>query len=152
MSVSIIDGTIEAADLKRATGKVRIYRSIAIRRAGGQIEEVKKPVVHADLGPLVEPGTTGRFYLFKSIDHRGIHAVRPQGGAPIFRYPRTNELAGLGLTLFAAAWIAMGMAYMGDVSIFAPVVFVLGALIWAVNWQLRRSAERQFADDNGGMI
>lgn len=152
MSVSIIDGTVESADLKRATGKVRIYRSIVIRRAGGQAEEVKKPIVHTDLAAHVEPGTSGRFYLFKSIDHRGIHAVRPQGGSPVFRYPRTNELVGMGLALFAVAWIALSMTYAGDVSIFALIVLVLGALAWIVNWQLRRSAERQFADDNGGMI
>ncbi len=152
MSVSIIDGTVESADLRRATGKVRVYRSIAIRRAGGQVEEVKKPLVHADLAPLVEPGTSGRFYLFKSIDHRGIHAVRPQGGSPVFRYPRTNELIGMGLTLFTAIWIAISMNYLGGLPIFALIGFVIGLMVWVVNWQLRRSAERQFADDNGGMI
>lgn len=152
MSVSIIDGTIESADLRRATGKVRIYRNIRLRRADGQIEDVKKPIVHADLGPLVEPGTSGRFYLFKSIDHRGIYAVRPQGGTPVFRYPRNNELIGMGLTLFTVAWIAISLNYIGDFSIFALLGFVIGAMVWVVNWQLRRSAERQFADDNGGMV
>lgn len=152
MSVSIIDGTIESVDLKRATGKTRIYRSILIRRADGQAEEVRKPIVHADLAPHVEPGKSGRFYLFKSIDHRGIHAVRPQGGGAVFRYPRANELIGMGLTLFTAAWIAISMNFMGGFSVFALLGFLIGAMVWVVNWQLRRSAERQFADDNGGMI
>ncbi len=152
MSVSIIDGTIESADLKRATGKVRIYRTITVRRANGQVEEVTKPIVHADLGPLLEPGASGRFYLFKSIDHRGIHAVRPQSGAPVFRYPRNNELIGMGLTIFTAIWIAISLNYLGGISIFALLGFVIGLVVWVVNWQLRRSAERQFADDNGGMI
>ncbi|MBX3560705.1 MAG: hypothetical protein KF780_02725 [Sphingomonas sp.] len=152
MGVSIIDGAIEAADLKRATGRVRIYRSITIRRGDGQTEEVKKPIVHADLTPHVEPGKSGRFYLFQSIDHRGIHAVRPHGGAPVFRYPRTNELAGMGLTLFTAVWIAISLNYIGDFSIFALLGFLIGATVWVLNWRLRRSAERQYADDNGGMI
>ncbi len=152
MSVSIIDGIIESADLKRATGKMRVYRSIIIRRTNGQTEEVKKPIVHADLGPLVEPGTSGRFYLFKSIDHRGIHAVRPQGGTPVLRYPRSNELIGMGLTIFTALWIAFSLHFLDGFSIFALPGFVIGLMVWVVNWQLRRSAERQFADDNGGML
>lgn len=152
MSVSFIDGTIETADLRRATGKVRIYRSMTFRRADGRIEELRKPIVHADLAPLVEPGASGRFYLFRSIDHRGVHAVRPPGGAPVFRYPRNNELIGMGLTIFTAIWIAISLNYIGDISIFALLGFAIGLMVWVVNWQLRRSAERQFADDNGAMI
>ncbi len=152
MSVSIIDGTIESADLKRATGKARIYRGIVIRRADGRAEEVRKPIVHADLAAYVEPGTSGRFYLFKSIDHRGIHGVRPQGGDPVFRYPRTNELLGMGVTLFTAIWIAISLSALGGLPIFALLAFVIGLVVWVVNWQLRRSAERQFAGDNGGRL
>ena len=139
-------GTVPGPEIRVRQGGEVFARLIHLAR------EVKKPIVHTDLAAHVEPGTSGRFYLFKSIDHRGIHAVRPQGGSPVFRYPRTNELVGMGLALFAVAWIALSMTYAGDVSIFALIVLVLGALAWIVNWQLRRSAERQFADDNGGMI
>jgi hypothetical protein len=149
MGVSTIDGTIESAELRRSTGKARIYKTIVFRLANGETKTIAKPLAHADLAPHLEPGTSGRFYLFTSIDHRGIHGVRTSGGRAFQAYPRGNETAGLILTIMAVLWVFTSFYLNGDFSILALLMLILGPVVWLVNRNLRIQADRQFRADNG---
>lgn len=149
MSVSIIDGTIESADLKRSAMKLRIYRSIVFRLANGETKTVAKPIVHADLATHLVPGTSGRFYLFSSIDHRGIHGIRTATGQRAYAYPRNNELTGLGLTLFGLFWMVLSYSVPELFSGWIVIVLVIGPLVWLYNWKLRSDAQRQYESDDG---
>lgn len=148
MGVSTIDGTIESAELRRSAAKVRIYKSIVFRLADGETKTIAKPIAHAELAPRLEPGATGRFYLFSSIDHRGIYGVRSSDGQTHYAYPRNNETIGMVLTILAVLWVGMSLYLIGDFSIFALIVLVLGPIVWLVNRNLRTQAERQFQADN----
>ncbi|MDQ8756859.1 hypothetical protein RCO27_11540 [Sphingosinicella sp. LHD-64] len=148
MGVSTIDGTIESAELRRSAAKIRIYKTIVFRLANGETKTIAKPIAHAELAPRLEPGATGRFYLFSSIDHRGIAGVRTSDGQAQFAYPRNNETIGMVLTILAALWVGLSPYFVGDFGIFALIVLILGPIVWLVNRSLRRQAERQFQADN----
>ena len=150
MGVSTIDGTIESAELRRSAARIRIYKTIVFRLANGETKTIAKPIAHADLAPRLEPGASGRFYLFNSIDHRGIAGVRSGDGQALFAYPRNNEKIGMMLTILGVLWVGTSLYFIGDFSIFALVVLILGPIVWLVNRNLRIQAERQFQADNPG--
>lgn len=92
MSVSAIDGTLESVTVKRKTGKIWRIGDLSIRKADGANETiVGVAVVTPEVGAALQPGTTGRFYLYKAIDHKGIHAIRPASGPLVAKFPSTNE-------------------------------------------------------------
>jgi hypothetical protein len=136
-------------DLKRAAAKVRIYRSIVFRLANGQSRTIAKPYVHETLARELAPGTSGRFYLFSSIDHRGLQAMRADDGRAVFAYPKNNEVIGLVLLALSLVWISLSVLLVRDFSLWAAIVFVIAVLVVVVNRTLRVSAERQFAGDAG---
>ncbi len=149
MGVSIIEGTIESADLRRKAARVRIYRSIVFRLADGETRTIAKPIAHPDVAEYLQPGASGRFYLFTSIDHRGLHGVRTAAGAAAYAYPRNNEVVGLVLFLIAILWVGAGILVFQGLPILGTIVLILGALVWIVNRRLRGEAQRQFEADSG---
>jgi hypothetical protein len=91
MSVSIIDGTIEEAVPGRKAMSVRLFKSIVFRLADGSTKTVLKPVVHSEVAGQIQPGTSGRFYLFAAIDHRGLHGLRDDKGHALMHFPRNQR-------------------------------------------------------------
>lgn len=149
MTVSVIDGTIQSAELKRSAMKVRIYKSIVFRLASGETKTLDKPIVHSELAPYLEPGTSGRFYTFTSIDHRGVFAVRANGISHL-HFPKNNEVIGMWLAIIGSAFIALMIWATGDASLLLVISVVLGFFLWLYNASNRRKAERFFAGDSGG--
>lgn len=148
MGVSIIDGTIETAEFRRKAAKVRIYKSIVFRLADGETRTILKPIAHPDVAEHLEPGASGRFYLFTSIDHRGLHGVRTAAGAATYAYPKNNEMVGLVLFLIAIVWVGIGVLAFQGIPVLGAIVLILGAIVWIVNRKLRGEARRQFEADN----
>jgi len=149
MSLSIIDGTIESMDLKRAAAKVRIYRSIVFRLPDGESRTIVKPYVHESLARELAPGTKGRFYLFSSIDHRGVQAMRADDGRALFAYPRSNEVIGLVLLVISGIWVGAMIVIAQGIPVWGAIVLALAIVIVVVNRKLRIDAERQYAADSG---
>lgn len=147
MALSIIDGTIESADLKRTAAKVRIYRSIVFRLPDGETKTIAKPIAHTELGPYLEPGMSGRFYLFTSFDHRGVYGVRTSSGQAHYHFPKNNEVIGMWVTLFAIVAGALMIALIGDISLWFLIAIILGPVVWLYNRANRKNAERIFAGD-----
>ena len=146
MAVSVIDGTLEEASLKTARMNLRIYNHLKFRLADGSEKTVAKSVVDAEVAAMLLPGTSGRFYLYTAIDHRGIHGVRTADGKSVFKYPKNNEtamivVAGMGLLL-----IMLGLS-MGGVSIWGVLCLVLGIPAYFLYRSTRGSAERQYQGD-----
>jgi hypothetical protein len=150
MSLSIIDGTIESMDLKRAAAKVRIYRTIVFRLPDGRSHTLAKPYVHETLARELAPGTKGRFYLFSSIDHRGLQAMRADDGRAIFAYPKNNEVVGLVLLVLSGIWVGATIVLAYGIPVLGTLVLALSIAIVLVNRKLRIDAERQFRSDNPG--
>lgn len=148
MAVSIIDGTLEEASLKTARMNLRIYNHLKFRLPDGSEKTVAKSVVDAEVAALLLPGTSGRFYLFTAIDHRGIHGVRTADGKAAFKYPRNNETAMLVVVAIGALLILLGLA-MGRISIWGVLCLLLGVPAYFLYRSTRGSAARQFESDGG---
>ena len=114
MGVSILDGTIEEAVLKRSVRNIRIFRHVRFRLRDGGTKSVAKPIVDASVAHLLQPGTSGRFYLYTSIDQRGIHGVRDDQGHAEFGFPRNNEIAMLVVMLINLVWVSVALVAMGE--------------------------------------
>lgn len=123
MSVSTIDGTLESVTVKRKTGKLWRIGDLSFRKAEGGTERIDGlAIVTPEVGAALQPGVTGRFYLYKAIDHQGIHAVRPASGPLVAKFPSTNEtlmailfviniIVVIGLTAVAErpSWLAIAL-------------------------------------------
>lgn len=147
MGVSVIEGTIESAELKRTAPGVRFYKSIVFRLPNGETKTLAKPIAHPTTGEHLIPGTSGRFYTFASIDHRGIHGVRTSGGAAHYAYPMNNERIGMYCTILAVVALALGITLFDRISGWFVILIILGPILWLYNRNLRQQAEQQFNAD-----
>ena len=149
MGTSTIDGTIESAVLKRARRNVRQYESIVFKLNDGSTKTWTRAVVEAKVAERLLPGTSGRFYLFTAIDHRGIHGVRDDKGNEAFGFARVNETAMLWVTALAFVWVALTLYFAGGVPIIGTLILILGLPAWFLYRKTRLEAERQFQADSG---
>jgi hypothetical protein len=126
MAIEVIDGTIEAAVVKRSSATLALYDSITIRTTEGSERRLEKVAVAPDVAAALQPGTEGRFYGYKAIDHRGLFAMRTTDGRSAFAIPSGNErimfmMAIAGLVGFAIllmlgkgiGWIALILGVLG---------------------------------------
>jgi hypothetical protein len=143
MGVSIIDGTVESANLKRARRNLRVYDPIVFRLADGSTKTWTRAVVDAGVAAHLVPGTTGRFYLFTAIDHRGVHGARTAAGAEAYGFQTINE------TAFSFVWVALSIYFVQDAPIIGSLILILGLPAWYLYRKTRLEAEAQFAADAG---
>jgi hypothetical protein len=125
MAIEVIDGTIEAAAVKRSGAKVVLYDSVTIRTTAGSERRLEKVAVAPDVAAALQPGTEGRFYGYKAIDHRGLFGMRTRDGRAAFAVPSGNErimlvCAIVGLLVFVGALLlGKGIGLLGVV----PAIF-----------------------------
>lgn len=148
MAVSVIDGTLEAAVVKRIRGKTRIYQSLQFRLRDGSSRSIAKAFVHEDVAALLEPGTSGCFYLYTAIDHRGIHGVRDDRGRSAFAISRVNEYV---MIVTAVVGIALTAFFLMDdkISIWGVLCIILGIPGYFLYRHVRAEATRQFERHGG---
>jgi hypothetical protein len=148
MAVSTIDGTIQEAVLKRSALNIRIYRHITFQLADGTSKSIVKPIADAKVAALLQPGASGRFYIFTAPDHRGIHGVRDDQGHEVFAFPKNNEKAMMIVTLFGIGISAL-LLTMNLFSGWAIICLAIGIPFYFIYRNIRMNAERQFAADGG---
>src|SRR4030095_627345 len=148
MSVSIIDGTIEEAEPGRKAMSVRMFKRIVFRLAAARTKMLLRPVVHSELAGQIQPGTSGRFYLFAAIDHRGLHGLRDDKGHALMRFPRNNEVATLVSALVMGLWVGAALVSVGGIPILPGLVLLLAVPAFFLYRNTRIEAERQFGSDN----
>jgi hypothetical protein len=148
MGVSFIDGTLEEVHLKTARRNLRIYKALKFRLADGRERTEVKAVVDAEVAALLLPGTTGRFYLYRQIDHGGIHGVRTSDGQAIHKFPKNNELAMVAVGVIGLFLLVLNLS-MDRLSIWGVLCVLLGFPGYFLYRGTRLSAGEQFAaDDN----
>lgn len=146
MGVSTVDGTIEEAVLKKARSNLRIYQYIKFRQRDGETMTVVKPIADASVAELLTPGTSGRFYLFTQIDHRGIHGVRTSDGREVGKFPKNNELAMIIVGVMGLIMLMVGFA-IDRLNGWGVICVLLGFPGYVLYRSTRSTAERQFASD-----
>lgn len=148
MAVSSVDGTLEAVTVKRKAAGLWRLADIRIRRPDGTEEVLPGSTVTTPLvGAALEPGTVGRFYLYKSIDHRGIHAVRTAGGKLIAQFPTTNERLMAVLFVLNLVVLAALYAVSRQVSLLALILLPFTGTLFFVYRATRQAAEAQVKAD-----
>lgn len=148
MATSIIDGTLEAADLKRIRGKTRVYNSLTFRLRDGSPKSIAKAMAHEDVAALLEPGNSGRFYLYTAVDHRGIHGVRDDKGRSVFAFSKAMETSMLITAAIGAAMLLVFLA-MDRISLWPILCLVIGVPFYFLYRQTRAEATRQYERDGG---
>ena len=147
MGVSIVDGTIEEAVPGRKAMGVRFFKRIVFRLADGGTKTVLKPIVHSQLAGHLQPGTSGRFYLYAAIDHRGLHGLRDDKGHALMHFPRNNEIGSLIAALLMGLWVGAALVSVGGIPILPGILVVLSVPAFFLYRNTRIEAERQFARD-----
>jgi hypothetical protein len=148
MSVAAIDGTLEAASLKRKVRNISVYDSIVIRRDGGGEERLGKTIVGNPVADALQPGTRGRFYTYASIDHKGMHAVRTADGKAVYDFPQNNEKLMLVVLAVNLIWLVGGILLDGRARYFPLALVVLAAIVYPLYRKTRLECRRQFDADS----
>ena len=128
MAIEIIDGTVESAAVKRSSATVALYDSIVIRTADGSEHRLEKVAVAPQVGEALRPGTEGRFYGYKAIDHRGLLAMRTRDGRSAFAVPSGNERIMLVMAVVGAVAFVLLLLLGKGIGLLALVLAVLGAI------------------------
>ncbi|HWT11518.1 MAG TPA: hypothetical protein VN231_02065 [Allosphingosinicella sp.] len=149
MGVSTIDGTLEEAVLKRVRRNLRIYERLTFRLRDGTSKSIAKAIVEAPLAERLLPGTSGRFYLYTAIDHRGLHGLRDESGQATYAYPKNNEKALLVVIPIMLLWVGVSIAFLGGIPILGGLALLLSVPAYFLYRGTRTEAERQFQADSG---
>lgn len=128
MAIEVIDGTIEAAVVKRSTAATTLYDSITIRTADGSQRRLEKVAAAPDVAAALQPGTEGRFYGYKAIDHRGLFGMRTRDGRSAFAIPTGNERIMLMMAIVGLGGAVILFALGKGLGLLALVLGVLGVI------------------------
>lgn len=145
MSVSIVDGIVTEA-VKTRTKPFTRYSVLTISRSGGGTKQIKGPMVANVIAERLGPGAEGRFYLFKAIDHQGIHGIRLTDGTEIYAYPGSNLRLFVLATVVAIAWIVVSVLN-DKLPLLAVLLFVGNVIGIVLTSKNRDETRRQFDAD-----
>ncbi|HEV2866065.1 MAG TPA: hypothetical protein VGX37_06085 [Allosphingosinicella sp.] len=148
MAVYTIDGTLEEAVLKRVRRNLRVYERLTFRQRDGTTKSIAKAVVDARVAERLLPGTSGRFYLYTAIDHRGVHGIRDDSGRAIFGYPMNNEKAMIWTIPIMVVMIALLMM-VGKIPLLAVLALIISVPAFFFYRRTRMEATKQFQGDSG---
>jgi hypothetical protein len=149
MAIEVIDGTIEAAVLKRSSAVVAMYDSITIRTADGSQRRLDKVAVAPDVAAALQPGTEGRFYGYKAIDHRGLFAMRTRDGRSAFAIPSGNERIMLMAAIVGAIGFVVLLLLGKGIGLLALAMAVLGGIGYFKYRSTRLEGRARYDADSG---
>ena len=149
MPTPIIDGRIEAADLRRAKGGATIFRSITFQQDGVGTRTIRNAVVKDNVAAELVPGASGRFYLYNAFDLKGVHGVPTTGGRGGYGFAGTNQKIFLILGIFNIIWIIFTIAVRGGVPLLGAALLVLSIVGYIFMGKGQREAQEQFDGDAG---
>jgi hypothetical protein len=148
MAIEVIDGTIESAVPKRSNAKVAMYDNIVIRTTAGSERRLEKVAVAPDVAASLQPGTEGRFYGYKAIDHRGLFGLRTRDGRSAFAIPTGNEKIMLVMAIVGVV-VFVGSLLLGKgIGMLALVLAVLGTVGYLKYRNTRIQGRARFDSDS----
>jgi hypothetical protein len=149
MAIEVIDGTIEAAVVKRSSATLAMYDSITIRTTAGSERRLEKVAVAPDVAAALQPGTEGRFYGYKAIDHRGLFAMRTRDGRSAFAIPSGNERIMFMLAIAGLVGFAILLMLGKGIGWLTLILGVLGAFGYFKYRSTRLEGRARFDADSG---
>jgi hypothetical protein len=149
MAVSTIDGTLEEAVVKRSFARVISYERLRFRLADGGEKVLTKIVAEKGLAERLQPGTRGRFYLFKVVDHQGVCGLRDAAGGAWFAFVKGPENGMLISAAVGATALLLSLLLRTWFTFWAVICLLIGVPMYLLYSGARREAERRFAADEG---
>ena len=149
MAIEVIDGTIEAAAVKRSSAALALYDHIVIRTADGSERRLDKVAVAPQVGEALKPGTEGRFYGYKAIDHRGLFAMRTRDGRSAFAIPSGNERIMLMMAVVGLLGFVLLLLMGKGIGLLALILGVLGVFGWLSYRRTRLEGRARYDADAG---
>ena len=149
MAIEIVDGIVEAAVLKRAYAKTCLYESITIRTIAGEARRLEKVAVAPDVAALLEPGTDGRFYGYKALDHRGLFAIRTRDGRSAYGLANGNERTMLMTTIIGWVSFVFFILVGKGIGLLALALGVLGGIGYFKYRKTRIEGRALYDSDSG---
>lgn len=147
MTVSVIDGTIEAASTHSSKRKYALFNSIDIRGRDGSGHKLEKVLAAGEVAAALTPGASGRFYVSEGLGQKGIHAVRLDDGRAFYDHFNNMELI---FMIGALAGLFMLIILLAGASgaMITPVIlgFFL-AIGWFLSRRMRIEGRQQFEGD-----
>jgi hypothetical protein len=149
MAVFTIDATLEEAVVKRSFARIISYERLRFRLADGREQVLNKIVAEKGLAEHLQPGTRGRFYIFKVIDHQGVCGLRDASGGAWFAFIKGAENGMLISTIVGATALLLSVLLRTWITSWAVISLLIGVPMFIVYRTARVEAERRFADDAG---
>jgi hypothetical protein len=149
MSVSLIDATVEDAQIQTDRAGVIIYRSLRLRLASGEVQQLAKVLTAKDVGTAIVAGAQGRFYLNKVLGVQGVHGVRLADGTALYGWPGSNDKIYILAGVIGALWVLVLLATRGAIPILGLGLASLGGSAWYISAKVKREAQAQFEGDAG---
>lgn len=147
MDIEIIDGTVAEAVISRSNGKVILYKALAFDLADGSQRTLENVAVAPTVDAAIVPGTQGRFYAYKAIDHRGLLAMRCSDGRAAFAMPSGNERIMLIVTIVGFASLIVVLVARGALTILGLLLAVGGSIGYGWYRQLRTKGKAAYDAD-----
>ncbi|HYW16529.1 MAG TPA: hypothetical protein VE891_10320 [Allosphingosinicella sp.] len=148
MATEVIDGTIEAATVKRSGAKAVLYDSIVIRTTAGSQQRLEKVAAAPDVAAALQPGTEGRFYGYKAIDHRGLFGFRTRDGRAAFAVPTGNEKIMLVMGIVGVVVFVGSLLFGKGIGLLALILAVLGGIGYFKYRSTRIEARARYDSDS----
>jgi hypothetical protein len=149
MGTRTIDGTLEAVWLKRRRSSLAIYDRLQFRLADGRQVDVGKSIAAPAVADGLVPGTSGRFYLYEAIDHKGVHGLRDACGGAVYAFPTVNETAMGIVAALNVLWLAASVLLTDRIPLLPLFVAAIAVPGYILYRGTRLEARRQFDRDAG---
>ena len=149
IAVSTIDGTLEEAVVKRSYARVISYERLRFRLADGGEKVLTKIVAEKGLAERLQPGTRGRFYVFKVVDHQGVCRLRDASGGAWFAFIKGAENGMLISIIVGGSALLLSLLLRTWITSWAVICLLIGVPMFLLYRGARVEAERRFAADAG---
>jgi len=147
MAVSTIDGTVKEAVLKRTKRGLHQYERVVFELADGSSKTWANAVVHESVAAHLQPGARGRFYLYSTLDHRGIHGVRTADGASIHHFSSQYETFAMSILILFLALGLLSVLVGARQQVVGIIILLLAAPLYLHYRSTRLQTQAQFDAD-----
>lgn len=148
MTLEVIEGRIDQADLARSKGKYVVFGTLRIHEDDGAERVLHKVCAAGEVAKALKPGASGRFYVTTSGGQTGIHGVRLTDGFSAYCHYNNVELIMLIGAMAGLGVLAIGLISRSNV-VTLPVL--IGVALFVGYFLVRRTREagRQQYDEGG---
>lgn len=147
MQVETIKGRVASFVIGSTNEKVTKYKSLVFDLPSGLQRTLENIVVARVVNAAIVPGTEGRFYAYRGINHVGLMAMRCKDGRHAFAIPSGEERIMLGLIIAGFCVLIGVFAARGTLSNPGLLMAIGGSVAYAVLRLIRMTVRAAYDAD-----